>query len=142
MDNAKLGTGRICLIQRYSEPTVISGIDTRFTNELKVGYSIVLPSAIADSGIAAIVEIRSDVELVIAKEFKDLRALQLLTDFNGTSFKYFAPIDQSELYQTVFDRLNEGGAIGVFPEGGSHDRAEMLPLKGISSSLLPHSKTL
>ena len=29
----------------------------------------------------------------------------------------------------VFKRLSAGGAVGIFPEGGSHDRTEMLPLK-------------
>ena len=29
----------------------------------------------------------------------------------------------------VFKRLHERGAVGIFPEGGSHDRTEMLPLK-------------
>ena len=33
------------------------------------------------------------------------------------------------VYQAVHNRLNAGGCIGIFPEGGSHDRAEMLPLK-------------
>ena len=29
----------------------------------------------------------------------------------------------------VFKRLSERGAVGIFPEGGSHDRTELLPLK-------------
>jgi glycerol-3-phosphate O-acyltransferase/dihydroxyacetone phosphate acyltransferase len=26
--------------------------------------------------------------------------------------------------------LHHGGSIGIFPEGGSHDRTDLLPLKG------------
>ena len=29
----------------------------------------------------------------------------------------------------VYDRLNANGTIGIFPEGGSHDRSSLLPLK-------------
>ena len=29
----------------------------------------------------------------------------------------------------MYKRLGERGAIGIFPEGGSHDRTELLPLK-------------
>jgi hypothetical protein len=30
--------------------------------------------------------------------------------------------------------LHHGGSIGIFPEGGSHDRTDLLPLKGMSVS--------
>jgi glycerol-3-phosphate O-acyltransferase/dihydroxyacetone phosphate acyltransferase len=33
------------------------------------------------------------------------------------------------VYSKVWDRLAEGGAIGIFPEGGSHDNPHLLPLK-------------
>ena len=33
------------------------------------------------------------------------------------------------MFDTVFDRLGEGRAVGIFPEGGSHDRTQFLELK-------------
>lgn len=37
------------------------------------------------------------------------------------------------MYAQVYKRLQEGGSIGIFPEGGSHDRTDLLPLKaGVS----------
>lgn len=33
------------------------------------------------------------------------------------------------MYRHVYDLFREGGTLGIFPEGGSHDRTEMLPLK-------------
>ena len=37
------------------------------------------------------------------------------------------------MYSAVYQRLTEGGSIGIFPEGGSHDRTDLLPLKaGVS----------
>ena len=49
--------------------------------------------------------------------------------FKGTKFKLAPHIDQTKVYQAVFDRLKSGGCVGIFPEGGSHDRTELLPLK-------------
>lgn len=37
------------------------------------------------------------------------------------------------MYSAVYQKLTEGGCIGIFPEGGSHDRTDLLPLKaGVS----------
>lgn len=37
------------------------------------------------------------------------------------------------MYSAVYQKLTEGGSIGIFPEGGSHDRTDLLPLKaGVS----------
>jgi len=33
------------------------------------------------------------------------------------------------MYDAVYERLASGGVVGIFPEGGSHDRASLLPLK-------------
>lgn len=42
-------------------------------------------------------------------------------------------VDQSQMYSSVYKKLKESGCIGIFPEGGSHDRTDLLPLKaGVS----------
>ena len=51
-------------------------------------------------------------------------------NFEGTAFKVAPKVDQTKVYDTVFEKLSLGGAVGIFPEGGSHDRTELLPLKG------------
>ena len=33
------------------------------------------------------------------------------------------------MFDTVQDELKNGRCIGIFPEGGSHDRTTLLPLK-------------
>lgn len=38
-------------------------------------------------------------------------------------------VDHSEMFKSVTDRLCHGDCVGVFPEGGSHDRSDFLPLK-------------
>ncbi|KAI1295154.1 hypothetical protein EDD11_007960 [Mortierella claussenii] len=125
-DLAKAGSGTIRLLDRYGDPLRITGVNTRFLKELMVGDQISLPK---DVGTSAVVEILSDTELIIKKEFKELKALELLTSVTGSKYKCMPHMDQSNVYKTVFERLNAGHCVGIFPEGGSHDRAEMLPLK-------------
>lgn len=38
-------------------------------------------------------------------------------------------MEYNELYQHVWEALNKKRCIGIFPEGGSHDRLELLPFK-------------
>jgi len=33
------------------------------------------------------------------------------------------------MYEEVWKALNNNSCIGIFPEGGSHDRTDLLPLK-------------
>lgn len=127
-DLAKPGIGRIQLLNRKTDPTRITGIETAFTQQLTIGSQIALPM---DYGSSEVKEIISDTELIIKKEFKDSNALDMLTDPEGTSYKCIPHIDQSQVYRIVFDTLKAGHCIGIFPEGGSHDRTEILPLKGI-----------
>ncbi|KAL0074196.1 hypothetical protein J3Q64DRAFT_1881293 [Phycomyces blakesleeanus] len=125
-DLAVLGKGRIQLLNCKTEPFRITGIDTQFLSQLKPRDSIVLPKNV---GQAEVVEILSDTELVIKKDFKDLKSLELLTSNDGTPYKCMPHIEQDAVYKSVHDELNNNGCITIFPEGGSHDRAEMLPLK-------------
>lgn len=45
------------------------------------------------------------------------------------SFIYLKRVDQKKVYEKVLAKFASGGAIGIFPEGGSHDRTDLLPLK-------------
>lgn len=126
-DLAVPGQGRIQLLNRKTDPLRIIGIDTHFTTQLKPRDSIVLPKG---SGQSEVFQVISDTEIIIKKEFKELRALEMLTHSEGTAYKCMPHIEQESVYKSVHDELNNGRCITIFPEGGSHDRAEMLPLKG------------
>merc|ERR1712038_939911 len=47
-------------------------------------------------------------------------------------------MDQKEVYKMVLSRLAKGGTIGIFPEGGSHDRTDLLPLR-VGVALIAYS---
>lgn len=125
-DLTKPAPGTITLPDR-AQPLKIVGIGTKFT-DLTPGMSIVLPG---DTGTSEIASIESQIELTLKKEFRGLRALELIETPGGSPFKAAPKIDQSSVYEKVFERIEEGGCIGIYPEGGSHDRPDLLPLKGI-----------
>lgn len=52
-----------------------------------------------------------------------------LVNANGSNYKIFKRIDQAKVFGNVLDVFTKRGAVGIFPEGGSHDRTDILPLK-------------
>ncbi|KAI8889959.1 hypothetical protein K501DRAFT_237572 [Backusella circina FSU 941] len=126
-DLAENGAGRIQLLNPKTDPLRILGIDTRFTQQLSVTDSIILPK---NAGKCQIDKIISDTELLLkSTPVKDPRTLAVLTKPEGTAYKCLPHIDQDAVYERVYDELNNGRCITIFPEGGSHDRAELLPFK-------------
>ncbi|CUS22938.1 LAQU0S07e03598g1_1 [Lachancea quebecensis] len=123
-DNLKSAPGKI----RVSEenPRKIIGQGTKFTDGFTPQGLIGLPRSL---GNATIESIESDTVLYLRKEFKQSKpeVKQLLT--KGTSFKYAPKVDQKEVYERVFEHLAHDQCVGIFPEGGSHDRTDLLPLK-------------
>ena len=47
-------------------------------------------------------------------------------------------VELHEIFEKVLDRLAMGGVFGIFPEGGSHDRTDLLPLK-VGVALIAYS---
>jgi glycerol-3-phosphate O-acyltransferase / dihydroxyacetone phosphate acyltransferase len=53
-----------------------------------------------------------------------------LTSSSSTyKFKILPKIDQTQVFRHVITHLGNGGAVGIFPEGGSHDQTDILPFK-------------
>ncbi|KAI8998717.1 glycerol-3-phosphate O-acyltransferase [Trametes punicea] len=135
-DNAMPGTGEITISEE--DPRLIIGHNTRFTNEFSPKMQVMLPRTVG-SGVAEVVEVISDTQLRVRKEFPGTPKLrEKIKEFQangqqGVTFKRLPFVDQHEMYQHVYQSLTEGGAICIFPEGGSHDRTDLLPLKaGVS----------
>jgi glycerol-3-phosphate O-acyltransferase / dihydroxyacetone phosphate acyltransferase len=116
----------VLFLHDRTQPLKITGEGTKFT-QLKPGSLVVLPNNLGSSEVETI---ESDTELSLKREFRGLRALEALESEGGTTFKTAPKVDQSWVYEKVFERLEEGGCIGIYPEGGSHDRPGLLPLKG------------
>ncbi|KAL8802765.1 MAG: hypothetical protein Q9182_003600 [Xanthomendoza sp. 2 TL-2023] len=148
LDSTKPGTGKIYLPDPTGDPLLIRGYGTNFEKQAEVGGLLVLPTVNGLASNAEIAEVHGPEEVRMKKEFKGAVALGQLTGqntedgkgrnssvtkvregFEGSSYKTAPKVDQTEVYNAVFERLNAGGCIGIFPEGGSHDRTELLPLK-------------
>jgi glycerol-3-phosphate O-acyltransferase/dihydroxyacetone phosphate acyltransferase len=148
MDNKKPVPGKIYLPDPDNNPLLIRGDGTNFeTKDFQIGGQLVLPTVNKAAAAAEILEIVSPTEIRLRKPFSGQIAINQLTgrarvladgqkeenlpkEFSGTPFKVTPKIDQSRVYNAVFQRLNDGGCVGIFPEGGSHDRTDLLPLKG------------
>ncbi|KAL2162055.1 hypothetical protein VTH06DRAFT_7840 [Thermothelomyces fergusii] len=150
-DSARPGQGTIYLPDPINDPTLVRGVGTDFVKDAEVGGMLFLPSAKGQSGASVdIAEILGPQEIRVKRPFKGKLAMAQLTaredidqngnltnldthgpapGYQGTKYKIAPHIDQSKVYQAVFDRLKSGGCVGIFPEGGSHDRTELLPLK-------------
>jgi len=152
-DAAKPATGTIYLPDPVNSPTLIRGVGTKFGEggEGEEGGMVFLPSTKGKTGASVdIAKILGPEELRVKRPFKGKLSIEQLTGrddvdndgnfknpdvkgckegFGGTKFKLAPHIDQTKVYEAVFARLRSGGCVGIFPEGGSHDRTELLPLK-------------
>lgn len=45
------------------------------------------------------------------------------------TFSVIPKLDQKEVFGTSWNLLKEGKVVGIFPEGGSHDQTNILPIK-------------
>jgi glycerol-3-phosphate O-acyltransferase/dihydroxyacetone phosphate acyltransferase len=148
LDLKKPAKGKIYLPDPEGDPTLIKGVDTDFENKevYMVGGVLALPSFKNKFANTEIKEILGPNEIRLKKPFSGNVALRQLTGqeikdekadakltegFEGTNFEIAPHVDQGEVYSAVFQKLHDGGCIGIFPEGGSHDRTELLPLKGM-----------
>lgn len=150
LDKVKKAEGKIFLPDQDNDPALIRGAGTRFksSGDFQIGGLIVLPQVRGQTPTSEILEIISDEELRLKKPFKTPEALESLIGsgsthndavddvkganlaaVKGTTFKVAPFVDQTKVYNEVFKNLNKGGCIGIFPEGGSHDRTDLLPLK-------------
>ncbi|BFZ54820.1 Glycerol-3-phosphate/dihydroxyacetone phosphate acyltransferase [Savitreella phatthalungensis] len=130
-DMKKKCQGTVKLEDPQGDALILVGTGTRFNKEAAVGSSVVLPGN--DAGQAEIAEVLSDTRLKLKRPFSSDLARDLLSSTDGTKFQVAPKVDQSAVYEQVYHVLDKGGCVGIFPEGGSHDRTELLPLKaGVS----------
>lgn len=149
LDLKKPAKGIIYVPEPDNDPTLVRGEGTDFKDaQFMVGGLLVLPSFQNTAANAEILEILGPNEIRLKKPFKGDVAEQQLAGLDpkdpeahlrngngaekpkvGSKFSVAPHVDQHAVYDAVFDRVAEGGCIGIFPEGGSHDRTELLPLK-------------
>jgi hypothetical protein len=75
-------------------------------------------------------EVLSDTEAILAVDYGEASPLEEhIAQGKWTTYDILKHIDQSEMFDSVQRALANGQCLGIFPEGGSHDRTDLLPLK-------------
>lgn len=119
------GTGKITCIKGVA----VTGEGTKFRDEVRAGdviqWSVITSSA---QCTAQVTDVKSDAELLLTQAVEASHEV-LSGGGRATTFKISRRIDHSDMYAAVYSELENDGSIGVFPEGGSHDRTSLLPLK-------------
>lgn len=127
-DYAIKGKGKVFL-----ENCTVCGQGTEFLSLNKADKIRIGKSAEA----YRIVNIVSDTELILASDdggSSPASEINYQGIKNITEYDILAYIDQGKVFQKVQEALSEGNNLGIFPEGGSHDNTDLLPLKvGISA---------
>jgi len=121
-DLAEPGTGKVTITP---ESVTVIGTGTKFKTEAHRKCLIKIASGPFKSKTFRVDTVVSDTELTLLKavESKDCN------EKFSARFKVIPHLDQSTVFRQVFKTLQKGKAVGIFPEGGSHDRTELLPLK-------------
>eukprot|EP00545_Synedropsis_sp_CCMP1620_P011222 CAMPEP_0119011040 /NCGR_PEP_ID=MMETSP1176-20130426/5410_1 /TAXON_ID=265551 /ORGANISM="Synedropsis recta cf, Strain CCMP1620" /LENGTH=651 /DNA_ID=CAMNT_0006963799 /DNA_START=183 /DNA_END=2138 /DNA_ORIENTATION=+ len=131
-DYSVKGTGTIVMTANAGETTVsVTGTDTIFATQVKPGDKVrFLGTPIA----LKVLSIESDTLLQVeASDAPDFHLPQ-----EPVGFDVLMKIDHKVVFGKVLDKLASGGAVGIFPEGGSHDRTDLLPLK-VGVALIAYS---
>jgi len=155
MDLTRPAPGKIYLPDPVNDPCLVRGVGTNFeAKEFQIGGSLALPKVNNVSASAEIQEVNGPEEIRLKRPFKGGIAMQQLTGRNdmtedgtfvesavsrtgsepgyeGTEFRVTPKLNQTEVYDAVHTVLHRQGTIAIFPEGGSHDRTDLLPLKGM-----------
>ena len=109
-DLAKAGKGEISIVGNK-----MTGHGTSFTTDLKPRYAVVPTSGpyAADKVSCQVMEVMSDTEAVL----KTAIPTKCGSSGGAVTYKIFPYVNQAAMFSSVSDRLKEGGAVGIFPEG-------------------------
>lgn len=66
----------------------------------------------------------SDTKLILKKP-----GAMIYTPLEQYQYKIMPKVDQTNVFKNVEEVLGGGGAIAIFPEGGSHDQTDFIPFK-------------
>ena len=121
-DSAKVGSGKVCILKPKSDKDsiVVQGFSTKFSSEINVGDKIRLAGSEHALRVKNVV---NDDELLI----ENVNNFSYSNE--SKTYDIFKRVDLNDVYERVLNCLATSGCIAIFPEGGSHDRTDLLPLK-------------
>lgn len=106
------------------EGKILKGKETKFKSEISEKFSIKLE---AHGKTLFVLKVIDDTTLEVDN------AEDIHFEDNVEDYLILPKVDQTKVYDAGWKCLSEGKVLAIFPEGGSHDRTDLLPLKaGIS----------
>ena len=122
-DLAKAGKGKL----KVTSECIVKGIEgTDFKKSLQPGDTLKFLNSSIPEQIVEMVISDSDIQV----KAPGIKGFDSTKEY---AYKVIPKLDQTHVYESVIERLLHGQSIGIFPEGGSHDRSELLPIKaGVS----------
>jgi len=136
-DDAKKGTGKIHMTLETKGDTktiAVKGVGTKFETEKFVRGDKIRPPGTSTAFKVLSVESDTDMTLDASEAPEDY---EVPTD-QPIEYDLLRKVDTKVVFEKVLERLEAGGSVGIFPEGGSHDRTELLPLK-VGIALIAYS---
>ncbi|CCI11185.1 unnamed protein product [Albugo candida] len=104
------------------------GQGTSFLKQVSPGDQVRFQgdSVLASGLPVKVLQVTSDTDMYLESVLMDNEQKQVQTP---SQYGILKKIDQSNMFREVYNHLKHGDCIGIFPEGGSHDRTDLLPLK-------------
>mmetsp|Transcript_16170 Transcript_16170/g.33159 ORF Transcript_16170/g.33159 Transcript_16170/m.33159 type:complete len:697 (-) Transcript_16170:32-2122(-) len=133
-DKAKKGSGKLKVVKvEEGDPKApgttlkvrLAGLNSDFASVLKVGDKV-RPKGTSTAFKVIDLCVNGEENLSVEVPSESDFYVDIKTEHEYDIFKR---VDQSNVYSKVLNKLEKGGCIGIFPEGGSHDRTDLLPLK-------------
>ncbi len=117
---------------------IVTGQDGFSTSSFKVGDKL---RPMGTSTGVKVIEILDETSCVVdatpISEEERNTVFSIESD-NLQNFDILKHVKLHQIFEKVLDRLAMGGVFGIFPEGGSHDRTDLLPLK-VGVALIAYS---
>ncbi|GMI16729.1 hypothetical protein TrLO_g3777 [Triparma laevis f. longispina] len=120
-DSAEEGKGSLTITKVRGDESKNPKVKVEGSQGVNVGDKIRLK---VDTSV--MIKLVSDEE---GEKVGEVASEHLETALKGGKYDILKRVDQSQVYAKVLSKLEKGGCIGIFPEGGSHDRTDLLPLK-------------
>ena len=115
-DMAQVGVGKISF-EVKEDVCYVVGEGTKFTEQLAARSTLAIKGF---EGAPVVKTVESDTRAIVNK---------IIFVPEAQPFKVMPHLDQHDMFNTVYDTLRNRDCIAIFPEGGSHDRTTLLPLK-------------
>ena len=133
-DIAAVGAGKLAKAAATADGGAVHvhGSGTAFMKQVKPGDQLLISAGPCKGAVAKVADVVSDELLACAAPAfrgSDANPDATAADVKDAAFKVMPKVDQHDMYDAIYDALDDNGVIGIFPEGGSHDRSSLLPLK-------------